>query len=458
MRPTSSTFSFDRRSGLWPLVFLAAVFAAILALSEWQLQRRGLARHREDQVVHQMSQWRGVQARAVILADSVTAGAVYAARPAPGVVPLVTNGYLRLAGQYFILRRYLEHNSTEYAYLFMLPALVAEDISDEEGGGMVRYTYVDTIFTRPYERQVLDEAGASPRKWSISWFDRLFRSWYPNHAVRPFWGGWVRVANEPSVLPPEFGGRVPPRLTRQTTYLLREFEKLCQQASVRCVLVQEPTAPGTERFDMSVLQAEFPGMRFLDTHDYGTFPREAFFDGLHFEREWGRRYLSFIQQNIAPLFDHRLPEWDGRRLTLSSPEGLGHIESDAFHNPESWGVWLSKPSSLLRFRFGNDSAVAAIRIGLAVAPRPGAPDTPVAVFLGDERVWNGTLPADGQLRDIAIPLAADTPLVAGDVALRFDVPGTIRPVEMGIGGDDRMLSVGLSYIELDRSRPASPKR
>ena len=405
-----------------------------------------------------MSQWRDIHAKAVILADSVTAGAVYPARPAPGVFPLVTNGYLRLAGQYFILRRYLEHNTTEYAYLFMLPALVAEDISDEEGGGMVRYTYVDTIFTRSDERDVLEAAGAAPKKWTISWFDRVFRAWYPNRIARPFSGGWYRVVGEPSVLPPELGGRIAPRMTPQTTYLLRKFEALCQQASVQCVLVQEPTVPGSERFDMSEMQKAFPGLKFLDIHDYGTFPREAFFDGLHLERAWSQRYLALIQKNVAPLFDQELPEWDGRRLTFASPESLGYFESDAFHTPESWGVWLSKASSLLHFRLREGAPIGTLTIGLAVAPRTGTPELPVQIFLRNNLVWSGALRADGRMRDVAIPVDAKAALAAGPATLRFDLPGTMRPVDLGMGSDDRTLSVGLGYIQLDRSGSVPAQR
>jgi hypothetical protein len=429
-------------------VVFAGALAAIVGASVWRLDTRGLARHREDQLIHQMSQWRGVQAEAVVLADSVTAGAAYPAEPAPGVYPLLTNGYLRMIGQYLTLRRFLEHNSTREAYVFMLPALLVQDVSDDEGGGLARYTYIDTVFTRADEKAILGEAGASPRAWRISFFDRLLKAWYPNRTGNPFTASLSRVdpASAGGLPAADTAPRVSPRLTAQVRHVLGRFAQLCTVREVRCVFIQEPTIPGSERFDMRELGAMFPALTFVDVHDYATFPREAFFDHLHLERQWARRYVALIQANIAPLFATGTRPWDGARVAFNSAEGLSRFTSDAYHNAEAWGTWTSSPQTSLRFVPASTFDGGQLRIGLAVAPDPRTPMKPVAIFLNGQRVWSGEGRADGVVREISFALPAGAISGRATAELRIDVPSAVRPRDAGLGNDDRELAVGLGYI------------
>src|SRR5207253_8184583 len=126
-------------------------FAAALAASSWRLAVHGMSRDRTDRVVHEVTRMRGAKLSAIVLSDSVTAPVLFMSTPAPGVLPMATNGYMRLAGQYLLFRRFLEDNETERLYLFAHPSLFALDLSDEEGNGLPRYTYVDSVFTRSDE-------------------------------------------------------------------------------------------------------------------------------------------------------------------------------------------------------------------------------------------------------------------------------------------------------------------
>src|SRR5205085_6700561 len=169
---------------------------------------------------------------AIVLSDSVTAAVVFQAKPAPGVQPMATNGYMRLAGQYLLFRRFIEDNDTKRMYLFAHPSLFALDLSDDEGNGLPRYTYVDSVFTRADEVQILKEAHGTPRRSIEPRFERLLKSWYPNFEPRPFslemWP--IAVSDLPAERDP--GPRPPPPLTFQIRYFLGRFESDCRARGI----------------------------------------------------------------------------------------------------------------------------------------------------------------------------------------------------------------------------------
>src|SRR4051812_35553559 len=133
MPPSSSTSSSRRTRGLMASAVFALALAATFAVSAWRLDTHGLARTREDRVVQGVTQMRNVTAEAIVLADSVTASPAYRATPAPDVHFFLMNGYLRLAGQYLLFRRFLEHNHTKRMFLFVHPTLFILDLPDEQG-------------------------------------------------------------------------------------------------------------------------------------------------------------------------------------------------------------------------------------------------------------------------------------------------------------------------------------
>src|SRR6476469_6348882 len=220
MPPNSSTSSSRRRRGLVALVLFGASLAALFAASAWRLEAHGLARTREDRIAHAVASMRGVEAEAIVLSDSVTTSAAYPARPAPGVYMMLTNGYLRVLGQYLLFRRFVEHNHARRMFLFIAPSELVVDIPDDTGSGLARYTYVDSVFTRPDERRILDEAGAHPKR-EIEWrFERLLKTWYPDHHPKPFSLDLFRVGADKPAIDPDPSPRARATLTHQSRYTL----------------------------------------------------------------------------------------------------------------------------------------------------------------------------------------------------------------------------------------------
>ena len=447
MPPSFSTSNSRARRGAVVIGAFAVALGAILVSSAWRLDHRGLARTREDQVVHQMSQMRDVHAEAVILADSVTAGAAYLPKPAPGVYPMLTNGYLRIAGNYLIFRRFLEHNTTKNLYFFMVPPMLALDVSNEEGDGFARYTYLDTVFTRPDEVRMMEESGAAPKRKIVSIFERMLKAWYPNRIGNPFALSLFHVEPVDRVPEPFQGTRIPPATTAQVRYFLDRFQEDCKSHGVRCVMVQAPTPRAAPRFDMKAMQQLYPGLTWIDFHDYASFPDEVFPDRSHFDRRASIEYLRLIQTHIAPLFSQEQPAWTGGKVLFSTLDSMGLFFSEDFHNPEPWGVWTSAATVRLRFKAGSDLRDGEFRLAVQLPPDPRS-KTPwqLSVALDGVTVLESSLPPDGQMRELAFS-TGETALLAGTVhTLEIRTPQTLQPKAVGLNADLRQLGVGLSYI------------
>jgi len=262
MPPSSSISSFRTRRGAVAITAFALAFAAILASSAWRLDDRGVARTREDQLVHAVSKMRDVRARAIILGDSVTQVAAYSFKPAPAVYSLLTNGYLRLAGNYLLFRRFIEHNATKSMYLFVVPSLLSIDVSDTEGGGLARYTYVDSVFTRPEEVKILAEAGATPKRKIVSSFERLLKSWYPNNFSNPFGIGPFGVVPTDRLPQRYEGKRIPPWTTPQVRYFLAAAREGNLTRAARSCGVRQPTISQS----LKELEAALGGALFRRAH------------------------------------------------------------------------------------------------------------------------------------------------------------------------------------------------
>jgi hypothetical protein len=447
MPPSSSTSSSRARRGAVVTGAFALALATILLLSLWRLDHRGLARTREDQVVHQMSQMRGVHAEAIVLADSVTAGAAFLPKPAPGVYPMLTNGYLRIVGNYFMFRRFLEHNTTKNLYFFMVPSMLSLDVSNEEGDGFARYTYVDTIFTRPDEIRMMEETGATPQRKIVSIFERLLKAWYPNRIGNPFALSLFHVEPVERAPEPYQGTRVAPATTPQIRFYLDRFQEDCRSHNVNCVMIQAPTLRIAPRFDMKAMQKLYPGLTWIDFHDYATFPDEAFPDKMHLDRRASIEYVRLIQTHIAPIFSQEQPAWTGGKVLFSTLDGMALFFSEDYHNPEPWGLWTSAASVRLRFKTGSELRDGEFRVSLQLPPDPRSQAPwPVSIALDGAMMLETPVPPDGRMRELVFK-TGQTTLPAGTLhALDIRIPQTLQPKAVGLNTDTRQLGVGLGYI------------
>jgi hypothetical protein len=446
MPPSSSTSSSSRgHRGALVIAGFAVAFAAALAASAWRLAVHGMSRDRSDRVVHEVTRMHGTRLSAIVLSDSVTAALLFPSKPAPGVLPMATNGYMRLAGQYLLFRRFIEDNDTKRMYLFAHPSLFALDLSDDEGNGLPRYTYVDSVFTRADEVQILKEAHGTPRRSIEPRFERLLKSWYPNFEPRPFsLEMWHVVASD---LPAQrdAGPRPPPPLTFQIRYVLGRFEADCRARGIECTIIEEPSRPGEPHYDVGPLRVLFPGLRFVDSHDFVSFPTSSFPDGMHLDYRGLRHYASAIQAHVAKILDDRVPPWDGTRIDFSRTDSVPLFSED-LHGSEPWGAWAGSARVRLRFTAASELSGGEFRVALRVPPQPaGTTGVPVSLWLDGEKRAEKVFPPDINLREVTFKTGATVITPGSTHVLEVRIPRTVNLRAMGISSDPRDLGPGLAY-------------
>jgi hypothetical protein len=455
MRRSSSTSSSRRLRGWSCAAVFALALVATLAASAWHLRVYGVSRTREDRVAHIAGSMRGVEAEAIVLADSVTTTPAYLAKPAPGVYPFLTNGWLRLLGQYLLFHRFLEHNHAKRMFLFIIPGEFTADIPDEAGSGLGRYTYVDSIFTAADEKRILDEGGAHPKVEIDPRFELMLKTWYPNRMPHPLALGLFTVPPSSAPVQPDAAPRMRLALPAQANYALHRFEDDCRTHHVECAIVQAPTGPGVLRYDMTDLGHRFPGLRFVDTHDFAQYPAEGFPDGMHMDRPTSMRYLSLIQTHVAPLFASSPTSWDGGKVEFSMPEAQVIFSSATYHPSEGWGAWTSAATLAMRFSVSRDLRGGALRIGLRTPPQPGNAPVPVSIWLDGQKlaeiVSPNMLPREVDVALEGKELSAGTPH-----ELELRLPHSVNLRASGMSPDPRDLGPGIISITFCAAAGCSP--
>jgi hypothetical protein len=437
------------------IAVFAATLAAAFVASAWHLEVYGVSRTREDRVAHEVGRMRGVEAEAIVLADSVTASPAYVPRPAPGVYMFLTNGYLRLAGQYLLFHRFLEHNRTKRMYLFVVPAEFFSDIPDDAGDGLGRYLYVDSVFRRADERRILDQAHAHPKREIEARFDLWLKTWYPDHNPRPFSLDMATVA--PSTRPPDPDPAPRGRavLTAQSRYVLERFREDCRAHHVECTFVQAPTHPDAPRLDMADLGRRYPGLRFVDMHDYVHYPAASFPDGMHMDRATGNRYLSAIQAYVAPLFASESAPWDGSRASFDHPETLSTFAADSWHATEPWGTWSSEATLAMRFRVSRELKGGALAIAWRALPAPSG-SVPVSFRLDGSELAQATS-TDAGTRETVLRLGERALAPSRVHTLEIRMPKAVNLQALGVSADARDLGPGVASIAYCRSEDCRPE-
>ena len=150
MSPSFSTSSSDHRFGLRLVIAVFAATSVLLLCAGYANYRlRGLERHPQDVQLFQLERMKGPFDR-LVLSDSVTENATAAMAFSEDTLPLLTHGWMRLAGQYLMFERVLARGPVHAMDFFMVPDMVVMDV-DDEAQGRIRSTYTDTLFTRGEE-------------------------------------------------------------------------------------------------------------------------------------------------------------------------------------------------------------------------------------------------------------------------------------------------------------------
>jgi len=351
-----------RRSSLVIGVFLLLLFS-LVAASALHYQTEGLARHPEDLKVHQLEKQKDGRFTHLLLSDSVTENATEGIAFSDDTLPVLTNGWLRLAGQFFLLRRAFEKNPLSDVDIFVVPDIFIIDVNDE-GGGRIRYTYTDSLFTRPDEIMDLREAGDPKAGRHLIYLDVIFKSWHRVIDELPPRNRFIPPMPRPSAaaVTPAAADRINNRrsalsnfaITRQNTYFLKRINDLCFSNKLHCRIIIEPIPSSIRSIDWGEIHRLAPNIEWVDVNDFESFPDGAFYDGLHLKKpEWADYYVSLLTSRIM-LPTAKPSPWDGHPLMFNRCANQALMHTEHLHEAEAWGQWTNGDASSIEINFtGN---------------------------------------------------------------------------------------------------------
>jgi hypothetical protein len=350
------------------LVYFVSAFALIVGVSYLNYRNHGLSRNIEDRTIHRLTRAQnGDRVHTIVLSDSVTRTAAQRYVPEQGVELYTTIVMLRLAGQYALLRRYLESNSPKQVYLFTLGDEFWHR-ADHDKDKSIRYTYVDTVFWNWHERVRLKQADDQEPFWRSYFYDVMLKSWrsklrdmpepsrsqfVPGRAVTPEIGHEMLAQFDGSLRARTF---LEAKFDLQNQIVMRDFDTLCAERKMNCTIVIEPLPignfekGGTPFWRKDIDFSVYKNLKIIDLNYEGdqliNWPNHAFPDGIHFAPHWYDHYLATINRRVGPLFKTGA-QWDG--AFISTSQAHGKLEFYQFFQSEDVGRWLSNKEGLIEF-------------------------------------------------------------------------------------------------------------
>jgi len=428
-----------------------AVTATTVALLSYaRLHARGLARHPEDLKVFQLARHHGAYDR-LILADSVTENATAGIAFDSRDMPLLTHGWMRLAGQYFLLRRALENNSFAEVDLFAVPDLFLAKV-DNEAEGRIRHTYTDTIFTRSEEIRDLRLSGDAEAGTRFVLPELLYKSWQPGSRRAPERTNIHEAAPTPGhagVVTEESRARIDGRstafahfaVTKQNQFFMRKIEDTCVQYKLKCRLFIEPLPQSLPRVDLSFIRELAPSVTLIDLNEIETFPDRAFRDGLHLSAPWAQHYRTVLVEQHFMRFREPL-KWRGEMISFAQDAtNSGLVVMSGFHAPEKWGRWTNGANASLSFDLSEERPSKLV-LSITGLIKHGPQRLVVAVNGAD--LCSRVLTASGDY-DLACVLPES---IRGKTTVSITTSYATSPHDWG-EADNRSLGVGLRRMTLD---------
>lgn len=420
-------------------------------------KQRGLIRHSEDIKLFALEHTHGTY-RQLILSDSVTENATAGVAMDSADLPLMTHGWMRLAGQFFLMRRALEQAQIQAVDFFLTPDLLLATV-DEEANGRIRHTYTDTLFTRSDEIADLHRSGDRKAGERLVLFELMYKSLQLGARELA-----ERKANHTSVGRPAETGETSAECRRrlvdraqafshfaipsQNLYFLERFTETCTLRKLKCRFVIEPIPASVPHVDFSELRKLIPGVELVDVNDFASFPDSAFHDGLHLRSpDWTSFYRTLLLEHDLMSFGSVIPKalpWTGGEISIRADQSDSRIIGTAgFYAPEPWGIW-------------TEGIFAEAYINIAPAPertRRLIFNLTTLVKKGPQRI---AVAINGEER------CAQTYSASGDVTMVCELPAGVEgPTALGIstsyassprewGADNsRLLGVGLRSLLIE---------
>lgn len=303
------------KSKKWIFLFVSIIIFLLVLLEFLSYQSKDHFRHEVDYKVHLSEYSTQKNIDTILLSDSVSYGPLSRYKLKPNILDLSSNQAISLAGNYFLLERYLKtHKAPKEVYLFFIYDLFKNNLTSR-----LNYLYFTTVFTKKNEQEELSRISRSEVYDKLNYFNsrksnlkKYFKEFKPR-IKKDFVDIYDLTVIQKKIKTAVYQGRTKiyanAKLTPFANHFLKKIIKLCQYHNIKLTLVVEPMPENHHiKFINSALyqylleQSKNKLCTLKDSNDYYTFEVEHFRDTIHLSGNFQKKYLSILNQNIIELF------------------------------------------------------------------------------------------------------------------------------------------------------------
>jgi len=336
------------QSKKWIFLFVSIIIFLLVILEVLSYQIKDRFRHEVDYKVHLSEYSTQKNIDTILLSDSVSYGPLSQYKLKENILDLSSNQAISLAGNYFILERYLKaHKAPKKVYLFFIYDLFANNLKSK-----YTYLYFTTVFTKDNEQEILSSIGRSDIYDKLNYFNnrksnikKYFKVFKPR-SKKYFTDIYDLSKTQKKIKLEAFQRRIKhhtnAKLTPFANHFLENIIKLCQEHSIKLTLVVEPMPQEQHiKFLESALYQHLKQksndnfFTLQDSNNYYTFEIEYFRDTIHLLGDFQKKYLDLIDQNIVKLFTYNSEQRISDLTQINAALEAYHKEHGAY--PKSKG-------------------------------------------------------------------------------------------------------------------------
>lgn len=275
-------------------------------------------RHNVDYLVKKIiPSLQNVDKEIIILGDSVANGAFKNLILNDNILDLTSNRAIAIAGNYFLLKRYLEHNQApKKLYLFAIPEFFNNDLNEP-----YTYLFFETVFTK--EDEIKEIKKIKPTLYSSKniidkYFERRSKALFNKEVYVPTQRSKFVNVNESEILNnfeisnKGINNRIDSykktlnHFEKLTNVYLNKFKELCAKEKIEFYIVLEPMP-----LEMQQLFYESKTYNYLVSHSYNLIDVNKLYrfgnnhflhDSVHFSGKANQYFQKVIDKKIIDIF------------------------------------------------------------------------------------------------------------------------------------------------------------
>ena len=299
----------------WILLFISIVIFLLVILEFLSYRNKNHFRHEVDYKVYLSEYSTQKNIDTILLSDSVSYGPLSRYKLKQNILDLSSNQAISLAGNYFMLKRYLKrHKAPKEVYLFFIYDLFYNNLTSR-----LNYLYFTTVFTKKAEQEEMSRIHRFEIYDKLNYFNsrksnlkKYFKAFTPR-IKKDFTDIYNLSTVQKKIKKTVYKSRVKfytnAKLTSFASHFLKKIIKLCQSHNIKLTLVVEPIAEAhyskfinSKLYHYLLKESKNKLFTLKDVNNYYNFKIEYFRDAIHLSGSFEKKYLSLLNQNIIRLF------------------------------------------------------------------------------------------------------------------------------------------------------------